>query len=281
VVPIKPYVHITHERFDEPVKFFEALRSACDAGDADFIDGTAFAPNALYLTRGRFTDHAPYTSDYGYRRIYYRSIGARDEDYLTVRDYIWRWDTDWFWCSKNVYAQNPLVRMLLGRQRLNSITYQKIMRWNARWNLTGWLNRLRGIHTESVIQDVDIPIEHAAEFYDFFDREIGIRPVWICPLREPGRAFTLYHLDPGRWYINFGFWDVIRTREAFPDGHFNRMIERKVAELGGAKSLYSSSYYTEDEFWNLFDRSAYQQLKSRYDPEGDLKDIYRKTVLGQ
>jgi FAD/FMN-containing dehydrogenase len=171
--------------------------------------------------------------------------------------------------------------MLLGRQRLNSITYQKIMRWNARWNLTGWLNRLRGIHTESVIQDVDIPIEHAAEFYDFFDREIGIRPVWICPLREPGRAFTLYHLDPGRWYINFGFWDVIRTREAFPDGHFNRMIERKVAELGGAKSLYSSSYYTEDEFWNLFDRSAYQQLKSRYDPEGDLKDIYRKTVLGQ
>lgn len=281
VVPVKPYVELSHRRFAEPVKFFEAVRDACERGDADFIDATAFAPNALFLTQGRFVDDAPYTSDYGYRHIYYRSIPRRSEDYLTVRDYIWRWDTDWFWCSKNVYAQNPIVRRLLGRQRLNSVTYQKIMRWNARWNVTGRLNRLRGIHTESVIQDVDIPIEHAAEFYDFFDREIGIRPVWICPLREPGEPFTLYRIDPGRWYINFGFWDVIRTDESYPEGHFNHQVERKVAELGGAKSLYSSSYYTEEEFWSLFNRAAYDRLKARYDPDRQLKDLYRKTVLGQ
>ncbi len=283
VVPIKPYVQLHHERFADAESFFRALADACDGGEADFIDGTAFAPDHLYLTRARFVDEAPYTSDYGYENIYYRSIGARDEDYLAVRDYIWRWDTDWFWCSKNVYAQNPVVRRLLGRNRLNSITYQKIMRWNARWGVTDRLNRMRGIHTESVIQDVDIPIEHAAEFLAFFDREIGIRPVWICPLREPNpeRAFTLYPVEPGRWYVNFGFWDVIRTREAYPEGHFNRKVERKVAEFGGVKSLYSSSYYAEDEFWDLFDRSAYRALKSRYDPDGQVKDLYRKTVLGE
>jgi len=38
-----------------------------------------------------------------------------------------------FWCSKHVFADRPLVRRLLGRKRLNSITYQKIMRWNSRW----------------------------------------------------------------------------------------------------------------------------------------------------
>jgi hypothetical protein len=27
---------------------------------------------------------------------------------------LWRWDTDWFWCSKNLFAQNPLVRRLTG-----------------------------------------------------------------------------------------------------------------------------------------------------------------------
>jgi len=280
-VPVQPCVHVSHKRFGEPREYFKALQEACDTGDADFIDGTAFSPNELYLTQGRFVDEAPWTSEYGYA-IYYRSIRAREEDYLRVRDYIWRWDTDWFWCSKNVFAQNPLIRPLFGRQRLSSVTYQKIMRWNARWGLMSALNRLRRVHTESVIQDVDIPIDRAPEFLDFFDREIGIRPVWICPIREPRRArqFDLYPLDPDVLYVNFGFWDVIRTDEPWPEGHFNRKVERKVTELGGIKSLYSSSWYGEEEFWSQFDREAYRRLKARYDPDGRLKDLYGKTVLG-
>ena len=75
---------------------------------------------------------APYASDYTFEHIYYRSIRERTQDFLRTRDYLWRWDTDWFWCSKNVGAQQPLVRRLLGRKRLNSITYQRIMRWNSR-----------------------------------------------------------------------------------------------------------------------------------------------------
>ena len=54
------------------------------------------------------------------------------------------------------------------------------------------------------------------------------------------------------WYVNFGFWDVKRTREAYPPGHFNRLIERKVAELGGIKSLYSDSFFPREEFERLY-----------------------------
>mgnify|MGYP006422360719 CR=1 FL=1 len=281
-IPVRPWVHLRHRRYTEPGAYFAALEQACNAGEADFIDGTVFGPGEHYLTLASFTDDAPWASDYGLERIYYRSIREREEDYLSVRDFIWRWDTDWFWCSKNVFAQNPLVRRLLGRERLNSVTYQRIMRWNARWNVTGWINRLRRLHTESVIQDVDIPIERAAEFLDFFRREIGIEPVWICPIRarRRDRRFDLYPLDPDTLYVNFGFWDVIRTGAAQPEGHFNRLVERKVAELGGLKSLYSSSYYDRDEFWRQFDRETYQRLKQRYDPDGRLKDLYDKTVLG-
>lgn len=282
-VDVRPYVHLRHVRHTDPTAFFADLEARCAAGEADFIDGTVFAPDELYLTLGTCVDTAPWISDYTFERIYYRSIRERKEDYLGISDFIWRWDTDWFWCSKNVYAQNPVVRRLLGRRRLNSVTYQKIMRWNARWGVTGYINRLRGLHTESVIQDVDIPVDHAAEFLEFFDREIGIRPVWICPIRawQRDRRFDLYPLDPDTLYVNFGFWDVIRTREAYPDGHFNRKVEHKVAELGGIKSLYSSSYYDEDEFWQYYDREAYARLKQRYDPDGRLRDLYRKTVLGE
>ncbi|MGA8261066.1 MAG: FAD-binding oxidoreductase [Arenicellales bacterium] len=280
-IPVRPYVRLEHVHFPDARSYFERLGELCGDENIDFLDGTVFEPGQFYITVGRFTDHAPYLSDYTYKDIYYRSIPERREDYLTTHDYIWRWDTDWFWCSKNVGAQNPLLRRLFGRKRLNSVFYTKLMRWNARWGLTGWANRFRGIRTESVIQDIDIPLERCPEYYEFFDREIGIRPVWICPIGVYDRRahFPLYPLDPERRYVNFGHWDVVRTRRRRPEGHFNRLVEKKTAELGGIKSLYSDSFYPEDEFWANYNQSAYRSLKAKYDPNGQLKDLYRKCVL--
>lgn len=281
-LPVKPYVHLRHLRFRDSGEYFRSLNDHCQR-DADFVDGTVFSRDELYITLGYFTDHAPYLSDYTYRNIYYRSLQKRSEDYLTIHDYIWRWDTDWFWCSKNVFAQKPLIRRLYGRRRLNSITYTRIMRWNSRWGLTRFINRLRGVHAESVIQDVDIPIERAAVFLDFLLREIGVLPIWICPLGThnlPG-PFPLYPLRDDTLYINFGFWDVVHDREERPAGYYNRKIEKKVVELGGTKSLYSESWFDEEEFWALYNRSQYEPLKQRYDPDGRFPDLYQKCVLKQ
>jgi FAD/FMN-containing dehydrogenase len=281
-VPVKPYVRVTHSRHDDPGKFFSAIEAAC-AGDADFVDGVVFGPGDLMLSEARFVDAAPWTSDYTYEKIYYRSLRERETDYLTTRDYLWRWDTDWFWCSKNLGAQNPLIRRLLGRERLNSVFYTRMMRFNSRWGLTGRLDALLGRHHESVIQDVDIPLANAPAFLDFFQREIGILPIWICPLRPRRKdaQFTLFPMDPDTLYVNFGFWDVVRRRNAFEAGHHNRLIENKVAELGGIKSLYSDSFFDEESFWRIYDGTAYQALKQKYDPAGKARNLYQKCVLRQ
>ena len=279
-VPVKPYVRLEHVRHSSPEKFFSELEARC-ASDVDFVDGTVFSGDEMYLTLGRFADSAPHISDYTYEHIYYRSIRERSEDYLTVHDYIWRWDTDWFWCSKNLFAQNPLVRKLLGRKRLNSTTYAKVMRWNSKWGFTRAAFRLSGKTPESVIQDVDIPIARAPEFLAFFLKEIGILPVWICPIGgiDTQERFPLYAIDPQTLYVNFGFWDVVQDKVKREPGHYNRKIERKVAELGGVKSLYSDSYYPEDEFWRLYNQSAYGALKARYDPQKVFRNLYEKCVL--
>ena len=282
LVPVQRYVHLEHVRHSDPAGCFAEIARHCAEGRLDFLDGTVFAPDEMYLTLGRFVDAAPWTSDYTFERIYYRSIRERGSDYLTTRDYLWRWDTDWFWCSKNVGAQNPMVRRLLGRDRLNSITYQRMMRWNSRWGITRSLDRLRGRHAEAVIQDVDIPIDRASEFLAYLHREVGILPVWLCPIRQPDPAqrFPLYPLRPRTVYVNFGFWDTVNSGEPRPSGYLNRRIERAVAEHSGIKSLYSDSFYTEDEFWSIYDAGAYRALKARYDPAGSLPDLYAKCVRG-
>lgn len=279
-LPVRSAVRVEHRRHADPRGFFDDLARQCE-GTADFVDGVVFGPSELVLSVARFVDDAPWLSDYTFERIYYRPLREREADYLSTHDYLWRWDTDWFWCSKNLYAQNPLVRRLLGRERLNSRFYTRVMRWNARRGLTRRLARLRGRFTESVIQDVDIPLARAGEFLDFLLREIGILPVWICPIRpaDASMRFTLYPLEPGVRYVNFGFWDVVESRARHEAGHFNRLVEREVMRSGGIKSLYSDSFFTREEFARAYPMNEYAALKAKYDPNGRALGLYEKCVL--
>jgi FAD/FMN-containing dehydrogenase len=271
LVAAKRFVRLRHRRFSGAKQLFSNLGSLCHSAQFDFVDGVVFGREEAYITTGEFTDAAPYASDYTYRKIFYRSLRQREADYLTAHDYIWRWDTDWFWCSKHFHVQNPLVRLLATRRLLNSRTYQRIMRIAH--------GILPAGKTESVIQDVDIPLEHAPEFLDFLLREIMILPIWLCPFRsyDPNAAWTLVGLDPRTLYVNFGFWDMVP--KAGEDGYFNRKIEAKAMELRGKKGLYSSAYYDRETFWQLYDREAYLALKRKYDPTQRFRDLYEKTVL--
>ncbi|MDE2627782.1 MAG: FAD-binding oxidoreductase [Burkholderiales bacterium] len=279
-VPVLRCVQVEHRTHSEPSHYFDDVAEQC-AGRADFVDGVVFGANQQVLSVARFVDEAPWLSDYRFEHIYYRSLLQRERDFLTTRDYLWRWDTDWFWCSKNFGAQQPLLRRLIGRKRLNSRTYARWMRWNARWRVSQRLARWRGRHVESVIQDVDIPMHRAGEFLEFLLREIGIVPIWVCPIRAASAQarFTLYPLAPGVRYVNFGFWDRIESAAAHAPGHFNRLVECKVLELGGIKSLYSDSYYTREEFDRAYGADGYAALKRRYDPQHRLLGLYEKCVL--
>src|SRR3954447_8997964 len=104
--PVKPFVHLRHFRFPDPKACTDAIAEIAAAGQyaghrADFVDGTAFSACELYLTVGAFSDKAPWVSDYTKQKVFYQSQRAFREDFLTIRDYLWRWDTDWFWCSRS------------------------------------------------------------------------------------------------------------------------------------------------------------------------------------
>jgi FAD/FMN-containing dehydrogenase len=250
-----------------------------------------FSEHVHVLTTGRFTDVLPKGSragDYKKMRAYYQSLLTRESDFLTASDYIWRWDTDWFWCSRQMGLSGPvgfLARLLLGRWVLGSRNLWRIFNWYRRNDvarkLSPYFRSVREKQTwEPVIQDVEVPADRGAEFLRFFHREIGIKPVWVCPVRKPDpeARFDLYEMDPDTLYLNFGFWDSVRSKVQMPKGHYNRKVEVKVAELGGRKSLYSESFYPEEEFWKTYNGEGYFRLKAKYDPGKKLLNLYQKTV---
>lgn len=288
LVKVTPYIQLTHQRFTDSVPYFAAVQESCVLGqegnkkDAiDFVDGTVFSKDEMYLTTAHFIDRLPKgckVSNYTYMDIYYKSIRKKTIDYLTTRDYIWRWDTDWFWCSKNFGVQNPLLRIFV-KPLLNSRSYWKMMHFFSRTKMLERKNKVLKIKVESVIQDVEIPIGHAPKFLSFFQKEICISPVWICPTQAYSKKviFDLYKMDPKVLYINFGFWDVVKTDHE--QGYLNKRVEHIVENLDGKKSLYSTVHYTEKKFWQLYNRKKYKALKNKYDPKGRFKNLYEKTVL--
>ena len=250
---------------------------------ADFVDGTAFAPDELYLTVGAFSPVAPWRGDYTGLQIYYQSIRRDKEDFLTTRDYLWRWDTDWFWCSRPFGVQHPLVRRLWPRRYRRSDVYRKLVALDRRHHLSGSVNaRRHRPPREAVIQDVEIPVERGAEFLRFFSADVGMSPVWMCPLRLRGeRTWPLYPLRPGEVYVNFGFWGTVPLPADRTDGYYNRLVEDEVGKLDGHKSLYSTSFYPEEEFYRRYNGDAYQALKRAYDGQGRLLSLYEKCVRGR
>ncbi|GAB3680961.1 FAD-binding oxidoreductase [Actinocorallia lasiicapitis] len=278
LVPVKPYVRLRHHRFDDAERAVAAIDEL--GPDADFIDGTVFGPGEIYITTGEFVDEAPYTSDYTGQNIYYRSLRERGTDFLTVHDYLWRWDTDWFWCSGAFGLKKPLVRRLWPDAKKRSDVYRKLVAWDKRSHFTARIDRWTGKPPrEDVIQDIEVPTENLPRFLDFFHDEVRMSPIWLCPLRSR-ENWPLYPLEQGRSYVNVGFWGTVPQQPGKLPDHHNRRIERVVDSLRGHKSLYSTAFYSREEFWRHYDGTTYRELKERYDSGSRLYDLYEKCVRG-
>lgn len=298
--PVTPFVHLRHLRFRTIDELVAALEAVCgpqapspsapspiprnnshNGESVAFVDGTVFGPDECYLTLGSWAETAPGLSDYTRTEIYYRSLQQRDQDWLRIRDYLWRWDTDWFWCSRAFGVQRRWVRRLLGPRLLRSSVYWKVAAFEQRHHLKAAIDRRRGLpDRESVIQDIEVPVTRLAEFVSGFEREVPISPIWLCPLRQrdPSAAWDLYRLDPTELYVNVGFWSTVALADGMDPTHHNRWVEAEVQRLGGRKSLYSTAFYDEDTFWALYNGPVYRRLKARYDPSDRLLDLYAKCV---
>ena len=283
--PTSPYVHLEHVRCGSVGEAVEVMRRHCTPGTgprtADFVDGTWFSPTEVYITLGRWADRAPLLSDYTGMAVYYRSVQKRREDWLTVRDYLWRWDTDWFWCSRAFGVQNPAVRRWIPRRYLRSDIWWKLVAFEQKHRWKTRYDRRKGRpEREEVVQDIEVPIDNLPAFMDVFARELEIEPVWFCPLRQrcAEDVWELYRMDPDTLYVNVGFWSSVTLEPGEDPSTHNRIIETLVDVLGGRKSLYSTSYYEPDHFWRLYNGPTYDVLKKTYDPDSRLLDLYAKCV---
>ena len=292
-------VELRHVRFDDAGLLAKTVAEIVETREydglqVDGLDGVAFEPGEYYLTLARWLATDPRTRPHRggcrpktrpattpvRRSTTARSSSARS-DLLDTYDYLWRWDTDWFWCSGAFGVQNPTVRRLWPSRWRRSDVYHRLIGLNHRTGFMDWVDRRKGRpQREQVVQDVELPVERLEEFLAWFDAEVGMRPVWLCPLVSTGTSngsqWPTYPLQPGTTYVNVGFWGTVHVGAEAPDAPLNRAIEAKVHELGGHKSLYSEAFYDRATFDGLYDGEHLAAVKERYDPEDRLDQPLRQ-----
>ncbi|MEV8512092.1 FAD-binding oxidoreductase [Dactylosporangium sp. NPDC051484] len=284
LMPIAAGVSLANLRFDDVDELLDVVGEVTKTGThdgrhVDVMDGVVFRPGEAYLVLGTFTDEPGATSDYTGQAVYYQSLRAKAADRLSAHDYLWRWDTDWFWCSAAFGAQVPAVRRVWPRRYRRSDVYHRIVRFENRYGVAARVGRWRGQPDhERVVQDVELPLERTGDFLRWFAREVPMAPIWLCPLRLREHEWPLYPMHAGQAYVNVGFWGTVPIVPGAADGDVNRAIEAKVFELGGHKSLYSDAYYDRETFDRLYGGPAYRAAKERYDPGHRLTDLYDKVV---
>ncbi len=288
-------VELRHVRFDDAGLLAKTVAEIVetrqyDGLQVDGLDGVAFQPGEYYLTLARWLTPTPRTgrrssraTTPASRSTTARSSSARDRPADDVR--------------LPVALGHRLV-LVLGRVRRpeparsagsgrggwrRSDVYHQLIGLNHRTGFMDWVDRRKGRpQREQVVQDVEVPVERLEEFLAWFDAEVGMRPVWLCPLVSPGTSTAPSgrptRCAPARRTSTSASGAPCTSAPRPPTRPLNRAIEAKVQELGGHKSLYSEAFYDRETFDRLYDGPHLAAVKERYDPDDRLLSLYDKAV---
>lgn len=267
LVPAKPFVKMEYATFDSFPALHAAIDVAIRAPTFDFVDAIAHARDRFVLCTGRYVDEAPQTSSYRREHVYWESTRELAEDWLTTYDYFFRFDTDCHWTAQTLPGmKRAWSRKLLGSFMLGSS------------NLLAWSERLRPLFRlqkhPPVVTDLFIPESGADAFHRWYDGAISHYPMWIVPYRMPTPYPWLRAPRPGL-YFDFAIYGLPNDRD---DVDYSLLLEQKTFEAGGIKTLIAQNHYDERTFFSIHDRSRYERIKRRVDPENLFRTVYEKMV---
>ncbi len=262
LIPAKPFVKVTYEKYQTLEEYKTAIWKRFKNKDADFMDGIIHSPTEYVLSIGNFVEEAPYTHNYDWMRVYYLSTKNRKEDYLRTPDYFFRYDKG----VTNVTPKTFLGRLLFGKF-INSTNILKLVEK---------FRKIIPANKIPITLDTFIPFSKMNTFMEWYEKEVNFFPLWCVPYK----IVRKYEWVSDQYFEKIKdelFLDIAIYGLSKRDKNYYRMFEEELMDIGGIKTLISGNYYSEQEFWQTWNKKNYDQVKRQTDPENIFRDLYTKT----
>lgn len=272
LVPAKPFVRMDYVTYPSFAALRDAILNHARANDADFIDAIVHAPDRCVLCLGTMVESAPYASDYTFLNVFYKSTRDKKQDYLTLFDYYFRYDTECHWISRSLPIpgmETKLMRLLLGKALLSST------------NLLAWSKRLSPLlrfdKRPDVVVDVFIPANRLDGFWREYREKIDYYPLWVVPYKRVQRYPWVNDDFEAKIGDDF-FFDlaVYGMKNRKKEVNYYEVIEDMTYRNNGIKTLISHNSYDRERFWNIYNRGNFERVKKRTDPHNAFRDLYDK-----
>jgi len=288
LIEAKTYVAVTYVPVLSISEARGEIEKATDDVSVDYLDGIMFSLNNGVICVGRLTNSVtpgiktqrftrpadPWFYIHSQRLLKTRTRPVTEV--IPITDYLFRYDRGGFWVARYAYTYfltpfNRITRYLLDYFMHTRVMYHALHK--------------SGLSSQHIIQDVAIPFTKASEFMSYLDTTFKHYPIWLCPLKQSGKAIASTHSlqvektkrKMPEMMLNFGVWGPgPNNRDEFVA--WNRGFEKKVDEMGGQKWLYAHVYYTEGEFNEIYKRKEYDVLREKYHA-AYLPSVYDKVKV--
>ena len=144
-----------------------------------------------------------------------------------------------------------------------------------------------------VIQDFLVPTRNMSDFLALCDDDYDkIYPLWLCLhdhspmpgsiLKDP--AFP-NSVNGHEMYIDIGVYGLPKCVHEHREDEFDmkksmRHVLKELVKMDGFQMLYADVFNTREEFEEMFDHTAYRELRTKYNADGGaFKEVYDKMNL--
>ncbi|KAL5598553.1 hypothetical protein BROUX41_003517 [Berkeleyomyces rouxiae] len=287
LIEAKRYVKTTYHRASSVAEAIALVRAQTANKANDYVDGILFSKDHGVVITGELTDTKPaeqpvQTFSHARDPWFYLHVADRTRsssstaptavDYIPLAEYLFRYDRGGFWVGAAAFD------------------YFKVVPFNrlTRWFLDDFMHTrmlYRALHGSGesarfVVQDMGLPYARAADFIDYTAATFDIWPLWLCPLRRaPPPTFHPHAAadDAANELLNIGLWGWGPSDRAEFVAK-NRELERRLRQDGGHKWFYAHTYYDEREFWDIYGREWYDELRNKYHAT-HLPSVYDKVKV--
>jgi hypothetical protein len=263
LIPSKPYVKVIYKKYKSFEDYRTAILDHYKKRDVDFMDGIIHSPTECVLSLAYFSDDAPYANKYDWLKVYYKSTKTRNEDYLKTVDYFFRYNKG----VTNVIPKSFIGKLIFGKFTTSTQTLSFVKTFR----------KIIPPDKIPVTVDLFIPSSKFIDFMDWYMKEVNHFPLWCVPYKL---ARNYEWISPEfipdkneKLFLDIAIYGL----KGNGGSNYYKIIEEKLIDFKAVKTLISVNYYSESDFWKIWHKKNYFEVKEKTDPNNIFRDLYSKT----